>query len=272
MKPPVLATSSTLDTGRGPDHGALADLSIVIPAYNEEARLPATLRQAVGYLSQTGCRWELIVCDDGSRDRTAEVAREVSREHDGVRLLQLPHGGKAMAVRAGVLEATGSTIIFMDADLATPVEYASDALELLASGWDIVIGSREGVGARRLGEPRHRHWMGRLYNYAVQLVLLPGIKDTQCGFKAFRRGIARDLFQCVLLYTDGSHGVRGPLVTGFDVELLYLARKRNYRVYELPVVWRHVAGSKVRPGVDSMLMLRDVFHVRWNDMRGRYDG
>jgi dolichyl-phosphate beta-glucosyltransferase len=271
MELPGVAKSSTLVTGSGPEYGALADLSIVIPAYNEEARLPETLRQVVGYLSQMGCRWELLVCDDGSSDRTAEVAYAASRERDGVRLLRLPHGGKAIAVRAGVLEASGSTIVFMDADLATPIEYVGDAYQLLASGWDLVIGSREGHGARRLGEPRHRHWMGRLYNYVVQLLLLPGIKDTQCGFKAFRREVARDLFQRVALYADGSREPRGPLVTGFDVELLYLARKRHYRIYELPVVWRHVAGSKVRPGVDSILMLRDVLNVRWNDVRGRYD-
>jgi dolichyl-phosphate beta-glucosyltransferase len=161
--------------------------------------------------------------------------------------------------------------VFTDADLATPIEYVQDARDLLEEGWDLVIGSREGNGARRIGEPRHRHYMGRLYNYFVQALLLPGIRDTQCGFKAFRYDVARDLFTRTALYHGTDLRVRGPLVTGFDVELLYLARRRGYRIFELPVVWRHVSGSKVRPGVDSMLMLRDVLRVRWNGLRGRYD-
>jgi dolichyl-phosphate beta-glucosyltransferase len=169
-----------------------------------------------------------------------------------------------------VLAASGETIIFTDADLATPIRYVNDAYQLLDEGWDVVIGSREVTGSQRVDEPILRHWMGRLYNYVVQAVLLPGLKDTQCGFKGFRREVAMELFGRSVLYPESGREVRGPLVTGFDVELLFLARKRGYRIYELPVVWKHVAGSKVRPGIDAILMLKDVVQVRVNDIRGRY--
>lgn len=247
------------------------DLSLVIPAYNEQERLPGTIAESRAFLDTLPLSWELLVADDGSDDQTGDVAAAAAECDTRVRHLRLPHGGKALAVRAGVLAAAGDTIVFTDADLATPIEYVSEAHALLNSGWDVVIGSREGIGSQRLGEPVHRHWMGRLYNYVVQAVLLPGLKDTQCGFKGFRRSVARELFATSVLYPENGRVVRGPLVTGFDVEILYLARKRGYRIFELPVVWRHVAGSKVRPGVDGLLMLKDVFKVRINDLRGRYN-
>jgi dolichyl-phosphate beta-glucosyltransferase len=246
-------------------------MSLVIPAYNEEARLPDTIARTIEYLSGLGGSWEILICDDGSDDGTPAIAERAAEQCERLRHLRLPHAGKAVAVRTGVLSARGEAIVFTDADLATPIEYVRDARDLLEEGWDLVIGSREGNGARRIGEPRHRHYMGRLYNYFVQALLLPGIRDTQCGFKAFRYDVARDLFTRTALYHGTDLRVRGPLVTGFDVELLYLARRRGYRIFELPVVWRHVSGSKVRPGVDSMLMLRDVLRVRWNGLRGRYD-
>lgn len=246
------------------------DLSIIIPAYNEERRLPATINEACLYLDTLGIDWELLIADDGSSDGTGEVAAKAAEARENVRHLRLRHGGKALAVRAGVTAAAGNIIIFTDADLATPISYVGEAYRLLGGEWDVVIGSREGIGAERQGEPIHRHWMGRLYNYVVQAVLLPGVKDTQCGFKGFRRDVAVDLFTSSALYPDGGREVRGPLVTGFDVELLFLARKRGYSLCEMPVVWKHVSGSKVRPGIDGLLMLKDVFQVRLNDLRGRY--
>jgi dolichyl-phosphate beta-glucosyltransferase len=248
----------------------LMDLSLIIPAYNEESRLPATIRETTMFLDALELEWELLIADDGSSDGTPDIASGAASQHPRIRHLRLPHGGKAQAVRAGVRAANGGQIIFTDADLATPIHYVSDAFELLNAGWDVVIGSREGIGAERQGEPIHRHWMGRLYNYVVQGVLLPGVRDTQCGFKGFRRPVAIDLFTSSVLYPDGGREVKGPLVTGFDVELLFIARKRGYSLCELPVVWKHVSGSKVRPGIDGLLMLKDVLQVRWNDLRGRY--
>lgn len=246
------------------------DLSVVIPAYNEADRLPEALATAIGYLEGREYSWEVIVADDGSDDCTPDIAAAAAAREPRLRHLRLPHRGKAAAVKAGVMTARGEAIVFTDADLSTPIEYVDRARSLLGTGWDIVIGTREGKGARRIGEPAYRHIMGRLYNYAVQALVVPGIKDTQCGFKAFRAPVARDIFGSAWLYRNGARPPHGPLVTGFDVEILFLARKRGYRLYQLPVTWRHVQGSKVRPGIDSVLMLRDAILVRLNDLRGRY--
>lgn len=247
------------------------EISLVIPAYNEEHRLPRTLATVHGYLVQQPWSWEVIVVDDGSEDRTPEVIRAWHERDQRIRALPLPHRGKAAAVRSGILAAIGSFVFFTDADLSTPIEYLEPAVDLLRQGWDIVIGSREGANARRIGEPWHRHAMGRIYNRLVQWLLLPGIPDTQCGFKGFRRPVAHDLFRRTLLYRNGQGPIRGPRVTGFDVELLYLARHRGFRIAILPVTWRHVEGSKVRPAIDALLMMRDVLAVRLHAWRGDYD-
>lgn len=244
-------------------------LTIVIPCYNEEARLPRTLETVLEYLGQRDYRWELLIADDGSEDATPEIAMRATT-HENVRHLRLPHQGKAAAVRAGVEASRGNAVVFTDADLSTPIEYVDTAHHLLQADWDLVIGSREGKGARRVNEPFYRHFMGRLFNYLVQALLVRGVRDTQCGFKAFRADVARDLFSRCQLYRDSETVVHGPLVTGFDVELLYLARKSGYRLFELPVTWHHVDGSKVRPGLDSLLMIHDIARVRLNNARGRY--
>lgn len=246
-----------------------ADVSLIIPCYNEAARLPGTLASAIAHFSHCDYRWELIIADDGSTDATPEIAAGASAQ-TGVRHLRLPHRGKASAVRAGVKAATGHIIVFTDADLSTPIAYVDQVRRLLLTDYDLVIGTREGEGARRVDEPFYRHLMGRLFNYLVQGLLMRGVRDTQCGFKGFRAEVARDLFERSCLYR-GDGEVRGPLVTGFDVELLYLARKFGYRLYQLPVTWHHIEGSKVRPGLDSLLMIRDIVHVRINDVRGRYE-
>ena len=245
------------------------DLSLIIPAYNEAHRLPATLARAREFLRTQPYSWEIIVADDGSEDETPRIAAQAA-VLGNVRHLRLPHRGKAAAVRAGVAAARGHVIVFTDADLSTPIAYAADAYQLLTSDYDVVIGSREVSGARRFDEPSYRHLMGRVFNYAVQLLAIRGIRDTQCGFKAFRADVARDLFNRSLLYRSPAP-VRGPRVTGFDVELLFLARRRGYRLRELPVAWHHVEGSKVRPGADSLRMFGDLLQVRLNQLRGRYD-
>ncbi len=135
----------------------------------------------------------------------------------------------------------------------------------------MVIGSREGVGARRLGEPWHRHIMGRIFNYFVRIVAVGGIQDTQCGFKAFQGAVAHDLFTKVQLYGANAKQIRGAAVTAFDVEVLFLARKQGYRVKEVPVLWRYGQETKVDPLRDSWRNMLDVFRVRWNAIRGRYD-
>lgn len=245
------------------------DLSIVIPAYNESARLPATLASIAAYIAERGLHAEIIVADDGSDDDTADQARAFSVGGQAVRVLRLAHRGKASAVQAGMLAAIGHTILFTDADLSTPISYADDLMDALNAGADIAIGSREGVGATRVGEPGYRHIMGRVFNGVVRLLGVANVRDTQCGFKAFRSKPANDLFRRARM--PGSSGpTRGPRVTGFDVEILYLARQRNYTVVEVPVYWEHASGSKVRPLHDSVRMFRDVLMVRINALRGLY--
>lgn len=246
-------------------------LSLIIPAYNEERRLPTTMEAVLSYLTAQPYTWEVLIADDGSEDATPAIAAIWQQREARVRHLRLPHRGKAAAVFSGVMAAHGQFIVFTDADLSTPIHYLEPMMALLNQGWDIVIGSREGETAKRLGEPWHRHLMGRVFNWVVQLLAVPGIPDTQCGFKGFHAAVARTLFAACQLYRNDTLLVRGPRVTGFDVELLYVARRAGYRIAILPVTWRHVPGSKVDPVSDSMRMLGDVLRVRWYAWRGRYD-
>jgi glycosyltransferase involved in cell wall biosynthesis len=251
-------------------------LSVIVPAYNEERRLPATLDAILYYLREQPYHSEIIISDDGSEDRTLMLATEYANaqasrsDSVNVRVLRNEHRGKAATVRSGVLQANGDFILFMDADLATPIEEWPKLFALLRAGVDVVIGSREGLGAQRIGEPWYRHLMGRVFNAVVRSVALAGIQDTQCGFKAFTREAAHRIFNGVRLYGDGARRVNGPAVTAFDVEVLFLARKWGYRIGEVPVVWRYGEETKVDPLRDSLRNFTDVIRVRWNDLRGRY--
>ena len=227
-------------------------LSIVIPAFNEEARIVSTLEKVDHYLGGQPYTWEVLVVDDGSSDATAEMVSRWSREHPGVSLKAVPHRGKGWAVRQGMLSSSGRFRFMCDADLAMPIEGLAQVLERMEEGWDIVIGSRQIAGARRFHEPWVRHLLGRLFNWAVRGLTVRGWQDTQCGFKCFTAEAAQSLF--ALQRTDGF---------GFDVEVLYLARKQGMRVVEIPIDWFHQRASKVRPVVDSFLMLRDALLARW---------
>lgn len=246
-------------------------LSIIIPAYNEARRLPHTLDRVLAYLEQSGTVAEIIVVDDGSTDTTLRVARDYSAAHRAVQVIANDHRGKGFAVRSGMLAGQGRYLLFSDADLATPIEEWEKLYEQLRAGSDVAIGSREGLGAHRYGEPTHRHIMGRAFNLLVRLVALGGIQDTQCGFKAFRRDAGRELFGNLRLYGPDAPRLSGAAVTAFDVEVLFLAKKRGYRVAEVPVVWHYGNETKVDPLRDSARNLRDVLAVRWNDLRGAYD-
>jgi glycosyltransferase involved in cell wall biosynthesis len=245
-------------------------LSLVIPAYNEASRISDTLRETIAWLHAQPFATELIVVDDGSDDATADRAERALSGYAPGRVIRIAHGGKAAAVRAGMLAATGRQIAFSDADLATPLTYLTDLRVALADGCDIAIGSREGVGARRIGEPPYRHLMGRVFNAIVRLLLVPGVHDTQCGFKLFRAEIARDLLRRSRLYRGVGKTVSGPRVTAFDVELLTIARLNCYRVCAVPVVWRYGEGSKVRPARDTWHNVRDVLDVWIAAKRGHY--
>jgi dolichyl-phosphate beta-glucosyltransferase len=234
-------------------------LSLVIPAYNEAARLPATLDALAAHFAGQPHSVEVLVVDDGSADATAEVARARAVAWPAVRLLALPHRGKGHAVRAGVLASRGEHVFICDADLSMPIEELGKFLPDTMRRCEIAIASREGPDARRFDEPLTRHLMGRVFNALVRLLVLPGIQDSQCGFKCLRGDAGRALAAAQTL--DG---------WGFDVEWLAVARHWDYRVVEVPIHWYCSASSRVHPLRDSWAMLRDVLIVRRNLRRGRY--
>jgi dolichyl-phosphate beta-glucosyltransferase len=221
------------------------------------------------WLSAQSFASQLIVVDDGSEDGTASLAQQALAGFSNGQVVRISHGGKAAAVRTGMLAASADQLAFSDADLATPLSFLHDLRAALAAGCDIAIGSREGEGARRIDEPLYRHLMGRVFNTLVRLLLVPGVQDTQCGFKLFRAGVARDLLHRSRLYRNAAT-VSGPRVTAFDVELLTIARRRGYRICPVPVVWTYGAGSKVRPVRDTWHNMRDVFAVWIGAIRGHY--
>jgi glycosyltransferase involved in cell wall biosynthesis len=253
------------------DQAERPHLSIVIPAYNEERRLPRTLERVIAYVKARSFTAEILVVDDGSTDGTASVVEQMLLAHPILRLIRNDHRGKAYTVRTGVLASRGRYVLFCDADLATPIEEWDKLGAYLEAGYDVAIGSREGLGAIRYDEPWYRHAMGRVFNWVVRIVAVGGFQDTQCGFKAFRYEVAQDIFRRVHLYADNAPLVKGAAVTGFDVELLFLAIKRGYRVKEMPVEWHYGTETKVHPLRDSLRNLRDTLTVRWNDLRGVYN-
>ena len=271
-EPGVVAAEIRVDAKAGPVLEVLArpKLSLIIPAYNEELRLQHTLDQIQAYLLQQQYESELIISDDGSTDGTLAIATTFANHHDAVRVISIPHAGKAAAIRAGITAARGDVIAFTDADLATPIEYLGEFLVAIDSGADVVIGSREGSKATRVGEPAYRHIMGRVFNRIVQTAVLPGIDDTQCGFKAFTRFAATEINRRARLYTDPSE-IAGARVTAFDVEMLAIAKHLNMEIREVPVVWTYGENSKVNPISDTLHNLSDIGRVKLNSLRGRYD-
>jgi len=215
---------------------------------------------------------EILVVDDGSNDRTAQVVREIATQNPEVRLIQSEHRGKGFAVRTGVLNATGEHILVCDADLATPIEEEQKLAPYLQDGYAVAIASREGLGARRIGEPVYRHLMGRVFNFVARAIAVGGFNDTQCGFKLFRADAARDIFASVRLYGADAAKLTGAAVTAYDVEVIFLAVKRGYKVKEVPTEWRYGSVSKVNPVRDSMRNFMDVVRVRLNDWQGKYAG
>jgi len=237
-------------------------LSVVVPAYNEALRLPATLRQVHGYLSGASIDFEIIVVDDGSTDATAEAALKAASELRGVRLLRNERNrGKGHSVRKGVLSSTGGLVLVSDADLSTPIEEFEKLLPFVRNGFDMAIGSR---GMREselaLRQPWYREKMGKAFNLFVRAITLRGIKDTQCGFKLMRGEAARRVFaRCRLVGFS------------FDVETLFVARKMGYAIKEVPIRWLNSPASKVRLVSDPAKMFFDLFRIRCYQALGYYD-
>lgn len=245
-------------------------LSVVIPAYNEERRLPQTLQTVVDYLKQQSYNSEVIVVDDGSSDQTVQVVEAFCATHAIVRLIRNDHRGKGYAVRTGVLAARGHIVLFFDADSSTPIEDVEKLLPWFERGYAIVIGSREGLGAKRIKEPFYRHLMGRIFNMVVRMLTVRGIDDTQCGFKSLTSDVAKEIFARAHLYGEDAKSIKGAMVTAYDVEVLFLGQKLGHKIKEVPVMWRYGTESKVNPLKDSWRNFRDVVMVRWNDWQGKY--
>ena len=235
-------------------------LSIIIPAYNEQSRLPKTLEQVFHFLGKQSFRSEVIVAENGSTDKTFEVAQKFAEQYKNLRVIHTEERGKGGAVRCGVREAGGEYVFICDADLSMPVEEISKFLPPALRDFDIAIGSREAPGAVRYNEPYYRHLTGRVFNMLIRLMVLPNLQDTQCGFKCLRAEVARDIFPFQTL-------------TGwaFDVELLYIAYHHGYRILEIPIDWYFNADSKVRVLRDSWRMFIDLLVIRRNARRGLYD-
>lgn len=235
-------------------------LSVIIPAYNEDSRIIASLDLFLNYLRGRDYSWELIVVDDGSKDDTVEMASRWASSVDEAQVLSIPHAGKGSAVRHGMLSARGQYRMMCDADTAMPMEFIQSFINKMDDGFDIVIGSRQIEGARRFGESPMRHFLGRVFNKVVQAIAIKNFQDTQCGYKCFRGEVAERLFN--IQKTNG---------WGFDVEILHLALRNNLQVLEMPIDWYHRKESKVRPGIDSLAMLRDVIAIRLRSLTGKYD-
>lgn len=244
-------------------------LSVVIPSYNERANLErGVLEQVTGYLEKQKYTWEIILTDDGSTDGTVKALEEFARTHKNTHVVKNAHKGKGPTVSSGMLAATGQYRLYTDFDQSTPLREIEKFFAFIDDGYDIIIGSRALVGAKREKEPLHRHLMGKGFNMLVQLIAVSGIHDTQCGFKMFSAEATETLFPNLKIYKGT---VRRDAFTGaFDVELLFLGRRRGYRIAEVPVLWSHNETDRVNPLKDSVRMLRDIVRIRWAGIRGVY--
>lgn len=235
-------------------------LSIIIPAYNEENRLPQSLEKIFAFLTTQDYASEVLVIENGSSDATYQVAQKFSESHPSLRAIHEDRRGKGYATQRGMLAARGEYRFICDADLSMPIEEIKKFLPPALNDFDVAIGSREAPGAVRYDEPTYRHLGGRAINIFIRMFILPGLNDTQCGFKCFRAASAETLFR---LQTIGGFS--------FDIEILYLARRHRMDLREIPVHWHFNAESKVSAARDALRMLSDIFRIHINALRGVYD-
>lgn len=242
-------------------------LSVVVPAYNEEKNIKdGCLDDVAKYLQKQKYEYELLLVDDGSTDGTLELLKKFAAKHKNTKALGQPHRGKAGTVIAGMLASTGEIVLFTDLDQATPIDQIEKLLPKFQDGYDIVIGSRQG----REGAPMVRKIMAFGFALLRTVILRLPYKDTQCGFKAFRLESSKEIFKRLKVFKEGEV-VKGSAVTaGFDLEILYVARKLKYRVAEVPVVWHHKGTVRVSPIKDSYQGFRDLLRVRMNAFQGKY--
>jgi glycosyltransferase involved in cell wall biosynthesis len=235
-------------------------LSLIIPAYNEGERLPKTLPSVFDFLESQAYTFEIIVVNNNSRDDTRKIALEFAKTRPYLHVLDEMNQGKGAAVRTGMLAATGEYLFMADADFSMPVAEITKFLPPRLGHYDVAIGSREVPGAVRYNEPQYRHFMGRVFNFYVKVLAIPGFEDTQCGFKCFHREVAHDILPRQTI--DG---------WAFDVELLFIALRRGYQIIEVPIHWYYGENSRVSPIRDTVNMIREVLRIRYNGFIGRYD-
>ncbi len=235
-------------------------LSLIIPAHNEETRLPGTLTQVLEFVEKQTYDAEILIVENGSQDSTYRIAQEFAARTGKIKVLQNPTSGKGRAVRQGMLAAQGEYRFMCDVDLSMSVNEINRFLPPVLLDYDIAIASREAPGAIRYGEPYYRHIVGRIYNTLIRTLALPGLQDTQCGFKCFKAQVAEDLFSRQTL--SG---------WSFDVEILFIARLLGYRTIEIPIQWYYNPHSKISVGRDSFRMGVDLLTIRLNAWRGVYN-
>jgi glycosyltransferase involved in cell wall biosynthesis len=239
-----------------------ATYSIVIPAYNESARIRATLDKVLAHIGERGWNAEVLIVNDGSSDDTAQIVQQYASQHPALRLLENPgNRGKGYSVRNGMLHASGEWMLFSDADLSSPIEEADKLMAALAGGADVAMGSRWlRKELQTQPQPLYRQFYGRIFNVALRIILGLHYRDTQCGFKAFTR-------QSTDLIFPLQHIERW----GFDPELLFLARKFGLKVEEVPVKWAHREGTRLNPLRDGLRMFLEILKIRWYSLTGKYD-
>lgn len=242
-------------------------LSVVMPAYNEEYNLRTGVLDSVyDYLVQQNYSWEILFVDDGSQDATLRIAKDFAAKHNNFLVLSEPHRGKGGTVIAGMLRARGQIILFTDTDQATPIDQVEKIIPKFKEGYDVVIGSRHG----RTGAPLIRKMMAYGFSALRSLILKLPFKDTQCGFKAFSSSAARDIFGRLKVFNEENKFKGASVTAGFDLEVLYVARKLSYKIAEVPVDWHHKEGTKVNPIADSIEGLRGLIMVRLNALQDKY--
>jgi glycosyltransferase involved in cell wall biosynthesis len=234
-------------------------LSIVIPAHNEEHRLPHTLEKIADFLAIQPYEAEVWIVENGSQDHTLAIAKRYAEMYPNIHALHLQASGKGLAVREGMLRANGEYRFICDADLSMPIEEVNKFLPPTLTDFDVAIASREAPGAVRYDEPAYRHLIGRIFNTLVRIVALPGLQDTQCGFKCFSAAVTEKVFSRQTF--EG---------WSFDVEVLYIARQHGYTILEVPIHWYHIPGSRVKLFRDSWRMAMDILTIRRNARKGLY--
>jgi len=237
-------------------------ISVVIPGFNEEKRLPLTIERMINFNASYGYSLEVMIVDDGSTDSTAALSMKYANNHNFIKYLRAgnENKGKGFAVKTGVMAASGDYILICDADMSTPIEEVDKLIKWIDEGFDLVIGSRALNGSEiKVAQPWYRTYMGKIFNRIVRSLVIDGIKDTQCGFKLIKKDVAKQLFNKISLYGFS-----------FDVELLFIAKKVGFKIKEVPIVWENDPESKVRMFADSLVMVFDLIKIRINELRGCY--